>query len=409
MFTIGTDGNKLGLHLREVIYKNYESVRQFCKAYLELRDGETNDEEIRKLLNRFSQMLKGTKRIQIDDLPYVTELLGISCEEVLSGGTVYIPVCNRVTNYDIAFSHDRAVWDRYMKREDKLFLNCDEYCKSVIDYALDFKNYDFIKYLMDEHYIWLVDQSQWKNFGYSYGAGTSVKRRDIGDIDTHTPLEIQYQDKLRTRTIALAIENEDYEILDSLLAREVPEMHNANMVGYPDVGIEAYRNDEMIRSIAAAGEKIIDYFSQEFAVTNKIGDENLFMYPFLVDVICGMIERGRNDMAELVLRRAIDHNRDTLKKLTELIDEASGVYADRLGFEMPDMEEFTRKQAMDYFRFDQKSSLVSFCYFPQKHKRVGFITNIFRADVKKGNSLIRELLAELNGIYDEIILMKEAK
>lgn len=184
MFTIGTDGNKLGLHLREVIYKNYESVRQFCKAYLELRDGETNDEEIRKLLNRFSQILKGTKRIQIDDLPYVTELLGISCEEVLSGGTVYIPVSNRVTNYDIAFSHDRDVWDRYMKREDKLFLNCDEYCKSVIDYALDFKNYDFIKYLMDEHYIWFVDLSEWKSFGFSYGAGTSVKRRDIGDIDT---------------------------------------------------------------------------------------------------------------------------------------------------------------------------------------------------------------------------------
>lgn len=409
MFTIGTDGNKLGLHLREVIYKKYESVRQFCKAYLELRDGETNDEEIRKLLNRFSQILKGTKRIQIDDLPYVTELLGISCEEVLSGGTVYVPVRNRVTNYDIAFSHDRDVWDRYMKRDDKLFLNCDEYCKSVIDYALDFKNYDFIKYLMDEHYIWFVDLSEWKNFGFSYGAGTSVKRRDVGDRDTHTPLEIQYQDKLRTRTIALAIENEDYDVLDSLLAREVPEMCYANMVGYTDINIEAYRNEEMIRAIIQSNDKIVDYFSQEFAVTNKIGDENLFMYPFLGDVICGMIECGRNDMAELVLRRAIDHNRETLKKLTELIDKAYGFYADRLGFGMPDMAEFARKQAMDYFNFDQNNSLVSFCYFPQKHKRVGFITNIFRADIKKGNSLIRELLTELNGIYDEIIFMKEAK
>ena len=92
MFTVEKDSSKFGAYLRESILKRYDSIRKFCRAYLELRDSETNSEEIRKLLNRFSQILQGTKRIQIDDLPYVTELLGISCEELLSAGTARVPV-----------------------------------------------------------------------------------------------------------------------------------------------------------------------------------------------------------------------------------------------------------------------------------------------------------------------------
>ena len=161
MFYLEKDDVKVGSYLKSLILKKFSSIRQFCRAYLELRDGTTDDEEIRKLLNRFSQILKGVKRIQTDDLPFVTELLQISCEEVLSAGKSHMPVSSHTTNYDIAFSTDRDVWDRYMKREDKLFLNCDEYCKSVIDYALEFKNYGFIKYLLDEGFIWFVDLSEW--------------------------------------------------------------------------------------------------------------------------------------------------------------------------------------------------------------------------------------------------------
>ena len=78
MFTLEKDDRKIGIYLRQTILKKYDSIRRFCRAYLELRDGSTNDEEIRKLLNRFSQILKGVKRIQVDDLPYVTELLEVS-------------------------------------------------------------------------------------------------------------------------------------------------------------------------------------------------------------------------------------------------------------------------------------------------------------------------------------------
>ena len=58
-----------------------------------------------------------------------------------------------MTNYEIAFTDDPRVWKKYMEREDKIFLNSDEYGKTVIEYALEFKNYKFMKYLMDEGYM----------------------------------------------------------------------------------------------------------------------------------------------------------------------------------------------------------------------------------------------------------------
>ena len=84
-----------------------------------MRNDSTNDDEIRKLNNRILQILKGTKRIQIDDLPYVSELLGVSFEEILSAGRSHNPVISHMPNYDIAFSQDRETWEKYMKREEK--------------------------------------------------------------------------------------------------------------------------------------------------------------------------------------------------------------------------------------------------------------------------------------------------
>lgn len=62
----------------------------------------------------------------------------------------------------MAFSRNPKEWEAYMNREDNLFLNYDEYGKSVVDYALEFKNYDFIKFLMEMD-IWnLTITVQWE-------------------------------------------------------------------------------------------------------------------------------------------------------------------------------------------------------------------------------------------------------
>ncbi|MBP1586823.1 MAG: hypothetical protein ILO53_00270 [Clostridia bacterium] len=404
MFKLAND-TAIGEYLRTAILKKYESIRKFCRAYLELKDGQTDDEEIRKLLNRFSQILKGTKRIQTDDLPFVTELLDVSCEEVLSAGKTHVPVSSHTTNYDIAFSKDRETWEKYMKREDKLFLNCDEYCKSVIDYALEFKNYAFIKYLLDEHFIWFVNLSDWKGFGFTFGAGTSVKRREVGYIDTHTPIEIQSQDRLRTQTIALAIENNDIDILDALLAREIPELHSVNFF-YSRAEAPMEKNDDLLRAVALSdNEAIINYFSDEFPVKN-LKYTNRFVFPHLGELIDLMLENGRYRNAEICIRKAIRHNKSVLNGLNTLIKEAYEFNRSHLGFSPDGMDEYLKKQTMYDLCYDEMHNLVKYFYCPEMHKYVGLVSNYIRVTSDKSNALIKELVTELNESCDAILSLK---
>ena len=113
-----------------------------------------NDDEIRKVQNRLIQIIKGNKSIQIYDLPIFCELLDVTCEEILSAGENFAESSKRMTNYSIAFSNDENEWLKYINREDKLILNSDEYGNTVIDYAIKFKNYKFLKFLIEKGFIW---------------------------------------------------------------------------------------------------------------------------------------------------------------------------------------------------------------------------------------------------------------
>ena len=148
---------EIGEYLSNLISKKYSKTRRFCKEYLKLEGTPLNDEEIRKMANRMSQILKGAKAIQPYDLPIFTELLGVTCEQILSAGECSAQKNRRVTNYSISFSKSQKEWDEYINRDDKLILNPDEYNKTALDYAIEAGNYKLIKYLMDKQYIWFVD------------------------------------------------------------------------------------------------------------------------------------------------------------------------------------------------------------------------------------------------------------
>ena len=154
---------RIGEYLRSLIEDREKlSITDFCKKFLTEKYSKVNytednlKDELKTTKNTFSKILSGKQGVTLEQLSILSKLLSISCEEILSAGKHYAPTRNHITNYDIAQSHDREVWDEYMKREDTIFLNCDEYCKTVIDYALEFKNYAFMKYLLDEGIIWFV-------------------------------------------------------------------------------------------------------------------------------------------------------------------------------------------------------------------------------------------------------------
>ena len=133
MFRVEKNNLKIGQYLADLIDRKYESRRAFCRAYIHATGEEPTNETVTNMSNRLAQMAKGNKAIQTYDLPYFTELLGVSCEQILSAGECSAPITNRVTNYSIACSKDPAEWEAYIQRADKLILNSDEYCKTVLD------------------------------------------------------------------------------------------------------------------------------------------------------------------------------------------------------------------------------------------------------------------------------------
>ena len=180
MFEIKSN-QEIGAYLKEVILSKYPSCRQFCVAYVDLTldlQDDPNDirsDEIRKLTNRLSQILKGVKAIQTYDLPVFSELLGISCEEMLTAGAVRKPILYRRTNYNIAFSQDENDWKEYLAREDCIAAYADEFGKTVVDYALEFKNYKFLRFLMGNGYIQFVSHEETWEYGYNFGAKSLIK------------------------------------------------------------------------------------------------------------------------------------------------------------------------------------------------------------------------------------------
>lgn len=390
------DNKKIGKYLDNLINKKYPSRRQFCAAYLEHEGIPVNDDELRKMNNRFTQIVKGKKGLQLYDLPIITELLDISCEELLSCGKVFVPVSTHVTNYDIAFSKDKKVWSEYMEREDKLFLNCDEYGKTVLDYAFEFKNYSFLKYLMDKKFIWLVDNSGWGDFGY--GGGTSVKRRDIGEIDCSVPIQVKFEDEIRTNVIALAIENKDKKMLDKLKARENPSLHLVN--NFPSrFDNSKYYNERLIEAIALADFEIIDYYSDEISVENVQGHTNTFMFPYIGKVMDLMIINQRKEV-ELLLRKSIKHNKNVYEQLEDLTEKEYQRLKDYYKYSLDD--EFIQKLQKDAWRhFDhsKQNDLVGLLCSDSS----GLISNIIKVTKKPADPLQKELVEELNQYYDLIV------
>ena len=412
MFYLEKYNEKVGRYLNRLIDKSsYPNVRQFCIAYLKLEKTDISTESIAKMQNRMSQIINGKKAIQTRDLPIFCELLEVSCEEILSAGKHYEPISNHVTNYEIAFSHDKKTWDRYINREDKLFLNPDEYNKTVIDYALEFKNYKFMKYLMDNGYIWFVDDSKHDctDRVFGFGAGTSIKRRETGFID-NLGTELQYHCEkhgLRQKMIALAIENNDFDTLTNLRAREIPALYQLCVYTNPNVRCNDYYNEDVILEIEKASDRVLGYFSEEFEITDQFGNKHTFVYPYLSALLDQMIN-NKNKNTELLLRRAIAHNRQVLNKLQFMVNEAFELaknslnYADSFNVPIDDVARI----AMNFFRFDCENHFLTYFFTQTKPAGVKFCANAIIVHNQSSDLSIDHLIKELNNYYDAICNIK---
>lgn len=394
---------EIGAYISRLIEENFRSISDFCRAYLTLQNPKYNEEEFKNIKNRISQIRNGKKSIQVYDLQYFCELFGVSCEQILSAGDCYVPNSNRITNYDIAQSKDKEVWKRYIQREDKLIMNADEYCKTVLDYALEFGNYDFLKYLMNEGYIWFVDSDK-KNYWLGFGAGTSIERRHIGYIDD-LDSRMKSQDYLRRKMISLAIDKKDFKMLDNLKAREIPPFYHYSFYGMNKTDCKSFYDKNMIAHIASANQKIITYFTEEFQIENDWKEPSTFMFPYINELL-SLLVKSDNEYLYTILKRCVEHNRNAFNIINETRKNILGYYTDLFKYRDDSLinESVDRELSQNMFYY-KDGKIISVM---KRFSKTGMVTNLVNIKAKSKNKEIAQLIDEVNEYFYKIIAFKDA-
>lgn len=319
------DKKKIGDYLNDLIKKKYGTPSDFCRAYLNASDSKNGETEFTNLKNRISAIVNGRKDVQLYDFPVFTMLLDVSCEEILSAGEVRSINENHMTNYQIAFSRDEKLWEVFIHDESAPFLNPDEYDKTIIDYALEFKNYELLKYLMENGYIWFVSKTPEKDCWLGFGAGISIKRRPDCDFNTMES-RLTNDDSLRRKMIVLAIEKSDIVMLDELRAREIPPMYRLRPTGNKATDFNKFYDADLVEALSKADEAALDYFSKEVTVVTSFKNTpQKYMFPS-IGILLEKLIASNNKCTEAILKRCIEHNRNTYNFVKEIVERQIDYY-----------------------------------------------------------------------------------
>ncbi len=321
-----TDNTKIGSYFAALIKNSkYKNDRQFSIAYLTLRDGAANPDDIQNMQNRICQIKKGKKGVQIEDLPIFSELLDVSIETILSAGTALVPASTRKSNYSIAYSKDPAEWEAYINLESKPILKPDEFDKTAIDYALEAGNYPFLKYLMEKEYIWFTKKDE-SGDCVGFCAGTSIKF-DFRERTDYLDCRLGRDDDLRLKLISLALKNEDFEMLDALHAREIPLLYTISYSSCQIASPDSFPNmpnsfKQLIRDIAQSKRNVIAYFFKEFEIKTQQDSINTFIFPYTGEILDVLIEKKRLSECKYLLKIAVEHNQKVQRNFQNLFDRS---------------------------------------------------------------------------------------
>ena len=397
---------KIGKYLLKLIEQNYDSQRAFGRVYLKLRDKqEPSEDEVTNMANRLSQIIKGNKAVQTHDLPYFSKLLGVSCEQILSAGACCSPSSLRLTNYAIACSKKPEEWESYIHHSDNPILNCDEYNKTVLDYAIEFRNYDLIKYLIEHKYIWFDDGSD-KPYLRHLSAGTSIASRPTNKIDQDLFCTLNGV-TFRKRLITLAIDQGDVQTLKYLHAEADKELYSSvSSAGYLSrysFDFDTHYGEDILQHITASDEYVLDYFTDPFVIEHHSGGR-VWAHEFLFLPISGLLDlliENNSNFTEVALKKALKHNQGAYNELLRLLRLAK------------DDEFYKQEYTKDLWKtvcerdinFDENGNIISFwttgiCSKPNDTE--GIITNVVRITRMPDSPILRHRAEEVNKLYDAI-------
>ncbi len=407
MFEVKTN-QEIGANLKKLILSKYRSCRKFCFDYVDLAynlcddPNVTRDDLVRKLTNRLSQILKGTKAIQIYDLPVFSKLLDVSCEEILTAGVVHKPISNRMTNYNIAFSKDPKDWEEYLSKKECMAAYADEFGKTIVDYALEFKNYRFLKFLIDNGYICFVSGDEVDNwrYGIDFGAKSLFKKRFES---YNVQQELDENKTLRTQVIALALESNDDSVLENMKARELPPQYTVHPFCRNNITFSEFYDENYIDVIVKSKEKVFNYFCQEYYITDQ-RQRNQFkwLYPFFDK----MIERAiiaKPERAGKLLDIAINYNKNLYDELKKEILRVAKLQR-QFNYSKVGFSKIIEMVLQNFYLNEEKNYITFYAYAFKENPICGMV---FSVDAKSSNENLQYKIGELNDYYNKIINIRE--
>ncbi len=381
---------KIGKYLSKLIADKYDSTREFCREYIRMRDNTDviSDEELNNLANRVSQIKTGKKAIQGYDLLRFAQLLEVTCEEILTAGNYKIIDSKRMTLYKLAFCKEIDVWKKYIDREDGMILKCDEYGKTVIDYAMEFKNYEILKYLVEKGYIWFVEERHNQCGEVSFWGGTSINPIKNQII---LPAEL-LGDELRQKMIVLACENDDIVMLERTKARQIPGIYYG---GY-SVDYRTCFNENIINAVAESGPLIIRYFSEEYDIDAPYGVDGPYIFPY-IDKLYEAMVKNRSKNKTILLKNILKHNKNVYHSLVDIIDKSISIYQAKHSYmEAEENREIAINLIHNGFNYSDNGNIVRLLNYIGGES---FKTNIIKLEL---NSNDNKLVEEINDWFDKV-------
>ncbi len=396
-----------GKYLEYLIRKKYKSVRKFGAACLREEGVEVNDENLRRQANRLSQMIHGNKSIQIADLPIFSKLLETSCEELLGATKCGASTDGHLSNYTVAASTDPAVWEKYTTLEQNPILNADEYGKTVIDYAFEFENYEFFKYMVQKGYIYFVNENpDYRGLPW-FGAGTSIEKSEwlMHNYDQIRSSLVE-NGQLRRDLILMAIRRKDLTMLEAMHAREIPAMYCLGVWETKASKFAPYYDQALINALAEADEEVIAYFSQEITIRELSDSNKKLIYPFLGELAAELIERGRKS-AVPVLKAAVAHNQAAYQALKRGVERRRAQLQEKYDACCNDGARRVVQSQMDEIcenvEFYNDGKVVTYHDWESKDT---VIVNVTRGETKTSDPEIWRLIQNLNASYNQLIVLQ---
>ena len=148
---------QVGKHLKELIDAKGYSQSDLAEKMAEYANQSENSNKYREenFKDSISKWLRGVSYPGIEKIYYLSKVLKVSIENILSAGEVdeKYQNQNRVTLYSVANTQDDTLIKKFFDQSPEILKNYDEFDKNLFDYVVEFENYKVLKELIDRKII----------------------------------------------------------------------------------------------------------------------------------------------------------------------------------------------------------------------------------------------------------------